>query len=482
MTFYKQQIKEDFLIVIIKLVLLRIAPIFLIPLLTKNLGSEGYGYWSQLSVTITFLLPLVTFNLTYSFSRFLPIKVDTFEEDQSISSIGLGVFFSTTLFGMAIFLLRNWLGDLFFDGNDFYVLLLAAMIPASGLNQVFLDYLRAVRKIKLNSILVLFRSWGRLLLALVLVLFNFHLKIIVSSILLIELVLLIFFLIYSISNFSLVPPSISILTEYLIFSFPLIFTSLGSFLIKTSDRYFIAFFQDVSEVGVYSAAYSLGMLTQSVIAPFTFLIPPIISKHWDKGENKQVEKLISLSLRYYLMIAVPTTVGISVLSKNLLFLISTKEIAERGFPVTVLIASSHLFFGLWFFFTRKEFLLNKTGIIGGYYLVGAAVNLLGNLLLIPRIGLTGAGISTLLSFVVMLVMSIPRKKLGLFNTTMIKEGIYILLFSLIMGGLVFGIGMLVSPLYSILWGTLLGVISYGLFLLVSKLITWEEILNLIHWQ
>ena len=59
--------------------------IVILPLISKMLGTEIYGMWSQLSVTITLIGPLCLLGLQNAVVRFLSKK----EKDKKIISEGI---------------------------------------------------------------------------------------------------------------------------------------------------------------------------------------------------------------------------------------------------------------------------------------------------------------------------------------------------------------------------------------------------------
>ena len=68
--------------------------LLLIPILTKSLGAEGYGIWTQIQVTISLLAPPCALGLGYAIVRFLATENDR----EKVSTGIISVFSITTQF------------------------------------------------------------------------------------------------------------------------------------------------------------------------------------------------------------------------------------------------------------------------------------------------------------------------------------------------------------------------------------------------
>jgi O-antigen/teichoic acid export membrane protein len=104
------------------------------------------------------------------------------------------------------------------------------------------------------------------------------------------------------------------------------------------------------------------------------------------------------SLKYYLAIAIPSFFAVSILSKQLLLVLSTQEIAINGYLVTPFVAAAMLLTGAYEVFLQVIALKLKTALAGSIWVISAAVNFGLNLILIPYLGIIGAALTTLLAF------------------------------------------------------------------------------------
>ena len=176
-------------------------------------------------------------------------------------------------------------------------------------------------------------------------------------------------------------------------------------MVNSSDRYVIALFLGTAYVGYYSPGYTLGNIVNMFIAPLSFMLPAVLSKYYDDSNLKDVKTVLSYSMKYFLALAIPSAVGLSLLSKPLLTILSTPEIAEQGYLITPFLALSGLLFGLYAIITQILVLEKKTGITGTIWIVAAVLNLGLNIVFSPIFGIIGAAVTTLLAFSLAFLLS-----------------------------------------------------------------------------
>jgi O-antigen/teichoic acid export membrane protein len=168
--------------------------------------------------------------------------------------------------------------------------------------------------------------------------------------------------------------------------------------VNSSDRYVIGILLGASSVGYYSPGYSLGGIVRMFVSPLSFLLPSILSENYDKNQIENVKHILGYSFKYFMIIAIPATFGLSLLSKPLLTILSTPEIAEKGYLITPFVAVSMLIFGAYTLILQIIILEKQTHISGKVWIIAAILNLGLNFLLVPYIGIIGAAFTTLLAF------------------------------------------------------------------------------------
>ncbi len=167
------------------------------------------------------------------------------------------------------------------------------------------------------------------------------------------------------------------------------------------DSFMLNAFIGKEAVGLYSVAYKLTYAFQFLPLAFVgALYPTLASKANDPAELKR----IFLNAVWYLaLLAAPIIFGIFALAPEIVGLFYGDAYARSVLPLSILI------FDLFFIFLDFPIgaLLNATGrqmtktLIMGATMI---VNVVANLILVPRFGVVGASISAVVSFVFLFVM------------------------------------------------------------------------------
>ena len=97
---------------------------------------------------------------------------------------------------------------------------------------------------------------------------------------------------------------------------------------------------------VYAAAYVLGHLLFNVGGIIGFVLPPAVNKLYDEGRLSEVQKHLSYSLKYLMVIAIPFVVGSAVLCEQVLRIVATAEYSSEGRHVIPVVALAFLVW-LW---------------------------------------------------------------------------------------------------------------------------------------
>jgi len=465
--------KKNIVLVIFRIITLKIGAFLVIPFLTKNLGAYGYGIWTNYNTILKILIPIVSLNLSYSMLRFIPSMETKSEKTRTFFSIGVIILFANLIISILIYLFKNKIANVFFGNNIEIVMLICFNLPLASLNKFFLDYLRAEKKIYFHSVISLFKRLGLIILAVFLSIYIKDIRLVMYSWLIFEIISFIILMILLFYNFEIkIQKFISYnkVKIYVFFTIPLLFSAVGNSILNFSDHLLISYYLDVENVGIYSVGYQFGLIISLLYAPFTFLLPSYISEYWDNSNYIKVNNLLNISMHVFLFLSLPAMIGLTVLSEQLIKLISTEFIASQAKHITFFSAFSYIMFGIQFFYTRVLFLKKETKIIGYLWIAVSVINIILNILLIPLLGITGAAFSTLISFIVMSLISIylstkeDNFKIMLNNTDILKY----IISSIIMGVSVYCFNYSFKSTVSIVISILLGIIIYLFLLYILK--------------
>lgn len=98
--------------------------------------------------------------------------------------------------------------------------------------------------------------------------------------------------------------------------FPVAVVNLTTWMLSLSDRYILEFFRGSHEVGLYSDSYAISEKTIFIIASIFMMAEGLLAINIWENENKENNQdLRNKITRYYLMVAFPAAMGLSVLAK-----------------------------------------------------------------------------------------------------------------------------------------------------------------------
>jgi len=388
-------------------VLTSLGSFFLLPIITKTLGTYDYGLWAQINITVSLISPLALMGLSMGFVRFLSSETETKIIKEAVYSILFFVTVSGLLASLLLYIFAEPLATFGFKDPEatYFIQAGSFLILLNVIESVSLIYFRVFRQIKRFSYLTLFETFAKLFFILVLLKMGYGLLGVIAATLLVQGLIFLISLLTIISQIGFFIPRFTYMKEYLQFSLPLTPTALIRWVTESSDRYLVTYFLGLGSVGVYSAACSIGNLIQLLVSPLQLILLPEISKLFDENKIDKVRTYMSHSLRYFLLITIPAVFGISALAKPLLGVFTTQDFLSGWFVIPI-IAFSGLLAGIFQIFVNIMFLVKETKSITYINIVAAASNVLLNLLLIPSIGIGGAALSTLISYFLMIVFCI----------------------------------------------------------------------------
>lgn len=445
-----------------------------LPILTKGLGVTLYGAWSLINVTISLIVPFALLGLSIAIIRFLAAEKDkdTIRED-FLSAFSI-ISISGLAFSILVFLLSDYLATSIFKDISLsnYIKLASILILLNSIDSLTTSFFRAFRKIGLYTTIRLIKGAIEIGLMLLFILLGYKLTGVITAVIINSILfnLITLFIILKQTGFQL--PRFSHLKSHLKYGIPLIPMPAILWIIQVSDRYLISYFIGVTAAGIYSAAYGLGNYASFLLMPLGTVLFPTIAKLYDEENLGETRNYLKYSLKYFMMIAVPSAFGLSILAKPLLRILTTPEFIP-GSIIVPFVAFGAMLYGFCLVSQYTLHLVKRTDLTIRLLGTSAAVNIILNIILIPRMGILGAAAATLIAFGVlgMLTLIITRRylKFDLSLLFMLKS----VLSSAIMTLCIW----LINPesIALVLTSVILGVIIYFGALVLVKGLSKEEI-------
>lgn len=455
---YSKFTKHVFLVGLVNLLGVLQGIIFL-PIITKILGAQDYGIWTQLKITLGLLVPFTFLGLNDALVRFLPGAKNEGESREGVYSslvIICGVALVFALF-LAIF---SGPVSSFFRFDPVFVRLLSLIIIFESLGTALFTIVQARREIGRYFLFVILKLLGETGLIIGAISLGYGLYGAVFALLSTRIIVFLMLFSYITKKVNIKIPDFSLIRKYLHFGLPTIANNVSYWVVTSADRYIIGFFLGVLFVGYYAPAYSVGMLLVFFIIPINFVLVAVLPKFFEENNIDEVKNYLSYSLKYYLLVMIPSVFGISVLSRQLLIILSTKEISESAHLVIPFVAISTLLYGITSLISNILLLSKKTKIIAIIWAIAAFINLGLNIIFIPKFGIIAAAIITLISYfcalILMCYFSFKEFKFRIDWSFIIKNfvastlmisfiswfnpvGISNVILSIIMGALIYGI-------------------------------------------
>ena len=222
------------------------------------------------------------------------------------------------------------------------------------------------------------------------------------------------------------------------------------------DSVMLSLIQGNDVVGLYNASYKIIGLLSFLPAIINFAIFPAMSR-FHISSPKTLQKIVWKYFELMIILAIPIVVGISILSPQIISLIYGKGYEGSVIALQVLIWTTLFVFANSAFvqlFQSTNRQITVTKIIG----IGTVVNIILNIILIPKISLVGAGIATAFAeFIFTFLLIRYTYKMG-YGTNMRKMIYFIFKVtsaSLVMGIFVFSLKSTINLFILILFGTIL---------------------------
>ncbi|RLI90521.1 MAG: hypothetical protein DRO95_06030 [Candidatus Altiarchaeales archaeon] len=406
MSEYKKFTKDTIIIGLTSL-FSKIRGIIFIAVIAKSLGASAYGVYSILMATVQLVVPISSLGMRPTMIRFLAGERDNKKIREGYYSI-LFLTSVTSLCSSLIMLFSAPVlaSTVFGDSQATPVIQVGAfLIFMQTINGISYTFFQTFRKMHIFSFFNLSQNIGDTILAILLVWNNFGLIEIIYSFLIIRLILFVTASLLIYRSIKICPPRISILRQFLSFGTPLASLSISGRIIRLFDRYMIGFFLNSTAVGIYSAAYGIGaILTMFMEVPRAVLVPTV-SKLWEERRINELMNHFKFTLKYFLMISIPSIFGLAALSESILTIMTTSEFISQGHLIIPIIAIAVMFYyATYVLFGLIFMLVKKTQINASLLAIGAILNIILNIILIPyfqsnyNYGIMGAAIATFISF------------------------------------------------------------------------------------
>ena len=288
-----------------------------------------------------------------------------------------------------------------------FIFLFFSVSIIEHLNSEIFRLLLALRKTVIANLLFFIRNglWPLVILVLYYFNFQFNISILLSYWLYASILALIIGLIFLRKKYKLDLSLIDKKTIIASYKYAFIFFigTIAYKIVEFSDRYFIDYYLDKESVGVYSLYSQFGSVLNTII--FTIVISigyPKLLKAIYSNNLKQIVKERNNMLMEIVIISILTLLGGYLLLDTLLAIID-KPLYFKFDYLFYLVIISNIIFNLSYVYHFKMIGYQKDFKITILTLIGAAINIILNIILIQKYGIIGAIFSKTFAFLFILI-------------------------------------------------------------------------------
>jgi O-antigen/teichoic acid export membrane protein len=381
---------------------------FLVPFYTNIFKPAEYGIVTNIYALIALLTIFFIYGMDAAYIRYDSQKEALKQEDR-FSTPYIAVFLSSMLLSAVILLLKNPLNSFLSvpPGYNYLIFFMAGILFLDSISALPFVRLRVERKAKKFALYKIVNILINVILNLVLILiFKLGIEAVFISNLAASLVSFLMLLPLLIKNLRLNFEK-ELFNKLLKFGIPYLPAGLAAMVIQVIDRPILEHLTDLKTLGIYQANYRLGIFMMLFVNMFQYAWQPFIVQE-SKDEN--AKRLFSKVLTYFTVAGSIILVLLSLFIDDIVKLqipVHGKMVSLigsaywSGLYIVPVVLLAYLFNGIYAVLTVGIFIEEKSIYAPFIAGSGAVVNVVCNFLLIPPMGIMGAALATLASYLVM---------------------------------------------------------------------------------
>jgi len=192
--------------------------------------------------------------------------------------------------------------------------------------------------------------------------------------------------------------------KFFSFSWPLGLTAAFAAVYLFMDSVIMGVLGQTTQVGWYNAAYKIANITLIPMSIISISFYPVLSKYYEES-GESFQKFWTTFLKVMLVIATPLVLGVIIFAPQIINLVYGEAYAPSVPALRILM----VMVGLWFVstpFIRALVISNQQIKVLVLSALGAFLNIILNLVLIPRYSLSGAAVATAATYFLILILAV----------------------------------------------------------------------------
>lgn len=377
----------------------------LLPIYTNLLSAFDAGVIFILYTILAFLNPIYAFGLDSALFKFYNSKHDS--KEVVISTSMLFLLISSCVLSILLFLASQTSLIYFVDVSYNWLLYLSIILFCDSISSrslvvlrlqerawyyLFVGFLNIVFSLLFNILLIDYYNLSNIGAVYALTLTSLVQLLILSPV------------IIKFINFKKI--DFLLYKKMFFFGLPFLPATILFISIGMIDRFFIESYLGLKSVGIYSAGYKVGSIISIMIIAFNLNWQPYYLKIQD---DKNFSKNIKTISQIFFIIIIYTASFMCLFVDDLISiqLFGFYIIGESFWESMIIIpwiTFGYVFYGLYVLQAPSLYIKNKQNWTPVFWGTGTIINIILNIILIPRLGILGAAIATFISYALMFVL------------------------------------------------------------------------------
>lgn len=375
----------------------------MLPIYTYYFSPAEFGLWDLVLTTIALLSPLITLEIVSASYRWLLEENNRQEQEKIITTGAISIVRNLMIMNCVSIII------LFLMPNDIpFVWETLILVNVSVISSFIQQCSRGLQFNKLFALIGIMQSIIVVIMNLIFMFgFNLRIEALFYS-LIIAHVCTSLFASFRMNFWQYLKGmySKSLMKQFLMYSLPIVPGAMSWWIMTMSDRYMIIYFLGIETNGIYAIA--------NKIPAILILLNNIFFLAWKDNAITQfnsAEKNAHYSdvFKQFFRVMTSAVILLTLLTKPILELIIDQTFFHAWQYIGLLLIGS-LFHTFSLFWSAGYHGAKKTNVIFVTSVIGAIVNIVVNLLFIPRIGLYAVGLSTITAFFVTWIVRIIYAK------------------------------------------------------------------------
>lgn len=252
--------------------------------------------------------------------------------------------------------------------------------------------------------------------------------------------------------------------------------NIAAMMVQVIDRPIVQAYLGLAALGIYQANYRMGFIMMVFVSLFEYAWRPFFMRqhHTDDARARQIFAKV---FTYFMLIALA---GFLFLSLFLPYVLTTPAFGRSllrsdyfsGMPIIPVVLLAYVFQGMYTNFIAGIYIAERNKSLPLITGIGAAVNIVANIVLVPAIGIMGAALATLAAYVAMAIAiyrishkayTVPYEWGKVFVLFVVILSAFAFERLLILGGVVTGEPLIFTMRLGLFIASLVALVVFGFF-------------------